>query len=143
MFIIYNAILLPTVKMGDRNNTEWTVYWIESIISHEIAPLLLFTLLLLCGKYKQWIKTGRLWPTTGYGMIYPCCYAIYAILIPLSGSSNSVYGDFSNVWKTPAYICLILMVIALFFGGLVLSWYILNDWWILKEQPQKEKSKTK
>jgi hypothetical protein len=44
---------------------------------------------------------------------------------------------------SPINIMLILMSIFLFLGALVLHWYILNDWWILKRVPTNTKQNTK
>jgi hypothetical protein len=142
--VIYNFVLLPGVIKngigGDEYSNRSTDYWIESVIRHEIIPVLFVASLLVCGKYKQWSKTGNLWSCVGLGMIYPFVYSIYAFFIPLASQdgSTSVYGTFSNVWSNhggqPVNLIYILMSLFLFGGGLVLSWYILNDWWILKKQ---------
>lgn len=139
MFIIYNVVLLPQ-DIGATDADHGLLYWMGSVIRHEIIPVCFFTLILICGLRKEWLKTGKLWSCVGVGMIYPLCYTVYALFIPLARAdgSTSVYGTFSNVWSNrgggPSNLAYIVMTVVLFIVTLVFHWYLLNNWWIRKNR---------
>jgi hypothetical protein len=144
MFVIYNAILLPS----NIANGETTIYWIESVLRHELVPLCFVTWCVFCGKFKQWDKPVGLWKTTLQGMYYPLGYSIYALFIPLASTATddrSVYGSFSNVWYKygqgggPSNLIYIFVSLGLFLGALILCWFILNVW-LIKKIPNQTKN---
>lgn len=100
-FALYSGLLLPSaVKNGSTASWGWVEYY-SNIFQHFIIPVIAFVFYgIYVGKNKNsfiYDKTNYWW-SIATGMIYPCCYALYAAWLPLmSDHQYSVYDSFTNL----------------------------------------------
>lgn len=154
-FAGYNFILLPmslasgtfiaTPGFNDFNSYQCllynSTYLFNSVLLHMFYPIIMLFYFIMYRKYEQgsirhiWNKNDTL-EISGYGMIYPVLYWIYASIVCIL-LNDSVYGTATNIDITNGgtYFC-----VATYFASLFFDWFALNFyWWYLHKPLEKGK----
>ncbi|MDR3250027.1 MAG: DUF1600 domain-containing protein [Mycoplasmataceae bacterium] len=104
VFILYNALLFPTV-VNDPSSWDYfplgrVWWWISNMCVHTIGPLLMiaFFILSLKSKSDQIVIKKSCKRTLSFGLIFPLIYMIYLILLFFL-AHTSIYGDTTAFWN--------------------------------------------